>query len=191
MRLSRDDRGQTLVVVALLLTMLLGFVGLAVDVAWYELNLIRMQRAADAAALAGVVYLPGNPTAANNAALEESTQNGYTNGAGGVSVVSQPDPIKNKMLGVTIQATVQTYFARIFGSPTIRGSRKALAEFVLSVPMGSPQPYYGIANLCQRLRSEEHTSELQSPMYLVCRLLLEKKKNKYKKYNNHTNKRKY
>src|SRR5437764_7363548 len=26
------------------------------------------------------------------------------------------------------------------------------------------------------LRSEEHTSELQSPMYLVCRLLLEKKK---------------
>ena len=30
-------------------------------------------------------------------------------------------------------------------------------------------------------RSEEHTSELQSPMYLVCRLLLEKKKQKKKK----------
>src|SRR5437762_9225543 len=29
-----------------------------------------------------------------------------------------------------------------------------------------------------QVRSEEHTSELQSPMYLVCRLLLEKKKNK-------------
>src|SRR5208337_5595940 len=28
----------------------------------------------------------------------------------------------------------------------------------------------------ERTRSEEHTSELQSPMYLVCRLLLEKKK---------------
>src|SRR5437762_7490313 len=28
----------------------------------------------------------------------------------------------------------------------------------------------------ERKRSEEHTSELQSPMYLVCRLLLEKKK---------------
>src|SRR5437762_4453325 len=27
----------------------------------------------------------------------------------------------------------------------------------------------------EELRSEEHTSELQSPMYLVCRLLLEKK----------------
>src|SRR5437762_7560291 len=33
------------------------------------------------------------------------------------------------------------------------------------------------ATFCARiLRSEEHTSELQSPMYLVCRLLLEKKK---------------
>src|SRR5256885_7511239 len=29
-----------------------------------------------------------------------------------------------------------------------------------------------------QLRSEEHTSELQSPCNLVCRLLLEKKKNK-------------
>src|SRR5258708_8473086 len=28
-------------------------------------------------------------------------------------------------------------------------------------------------------RSEEHTSELQSPDHLVCRLLLEKKKNKH------------
>src|SRR6266487_6530295 len=28
----------------------------------------------------------------------------------------------------------------------------------------------------RRLRSEEHTSELQSPVHLVCRLLLEKKK---------------
>src|SRR5258708_14864270 len=29
---------------------------------------------------------------------------------------------------------------------------------------------------CDRRRSEEHTSELQSPDHLVCRLLLEKKK---------------
>src|SRR5947208_13517654 len=38
-------------------------------------------------------------------------------------------------------------------------------------------------------RSEEHTSELQSPDHLVCRLLLEKKKKKksYNKYEkNHT-----
>src|SRR3712207_7989305 len=34
----------------------------------------------------------------------------------------------------------------------------------------------------QLQRSEEHTSELQSRQYLVCRLLLEKKKTNYAKY---------
>src|SRR5436189_1538023 len=37
--------------------------------------------------------------------------------------------------------------------------------------------------------SEEHTSELQSPMYLVCRLLLEKKK-RTKKYKQSEDKKK-
>src|SRR2546422_5272634 len=35
-------------------------------------------------------------------------------------------------------------------------------------------------------RSEEHTSELQSRLHLVCRLLLEKKKKKTPSYNNET-----
>src|SRR3712207_7114994 len=35
------------------------------------------------------------------------------------------------------------------------------------------------------VRSEEHTSELQSRQYLVCRLLLEKKKNKLSNYLNY------
>src|SRR3712207_1120382 len=35
-----------------------------------------------------------------------------------------------------------------------------------------------ISNLLRAERSEEHTSELQSRQYLVCRLLLEKKKKK-------------
>src|SRR2546422_8134296 len=38
------------------------------------------------------------------------------------------------------------------------------------------------ARRCWPLRSEEHTSELQSRLHLVCRLLLEKKKNKIKKH---------
>src|SRR5947209_12076629 len=39
--------------------------------------------------------------------------------------------------------------------------------------------YLGIADVAvaANVRSEEHTSELQSRQYLVCRLLLEKKKN--------------
>src|SRR5437762_7056377 len=41
-----------------------------------------------------------------------------------------------------------------------------------------PTPFVSSLPLVRltRMRSEEHTSELQSPMYLVCRLLLEKKK---------------
>src|SRR5437762_9091028 len=46
---------------------------------------------------------------------------------------------------------------------------------------GPPAPKAGALPGCatprhELHRSEEHTSELQSPMYLVCRLLLEKKK---------------
>src|SRR3712207_7640944 len=46
----------------------------------------------------------------------------------------------------------------------------ALAFFITSV-------YVAIVVGLGRLRSEEHTSELQSRQYLVCRLLLEKKNN--------------
>src|SRR5258708_25176224 len=40
---------------------------------------------------------------------------------------------------------------------------------------------HAFLRLARRARSEEHTSELQSPDHLVCRLLLEKKKKKYAK----------
>src|SRR5437879_9434299 len=47
-----------------------------------------------------------------------------------------------------------------------------------SVRPSAPHRYARLAVLAAWAspRSEEHTSELQSPMYLVCRLLLEKKK---------------
>src|SRR2546422_2108872 len=38
-------------------------------------------------------------------------------------------------------------------------------------------PYVSISTRRYGFRSEEHTSELQSRLHLVCRLLLEKKKN--------------
>src|SRR5437764_2608153 len=41
-----------------------------------------------------------------------------------------------------------------------------------------PRDALARADAARVRRSEEHTSELQSPMYLVCRLLLEKKKKK-------------
>src|SRR3712207_8452391 len=48
----------------------------------------------------------------------------------------------------------------------------ALMEAGIRLPVTSPESAYVLR------RSEEHTSELQSRQYLVCRLLLEKKNNK-------------
>src|SRR5690554_7234766 len=41
---------------------------------------------------------------------------------------------------------------------------------------------FGFGSFTSSVRSEEHTSELQSRPHLVCRLLLEKKKKKKKKH---------
>src|SRR3712207_7960969 len=47
----------------------------------------------------------------------------------------------------------------------------------LGVPYTIPEDYHGVGSATRgKGRSEEHTSELQSRQYLVCRLLLEKKK---------------
>src|SRR5438552_6293085 len=48
------------------------------------------------------------------------------------------------------------------------------------VKHGRDVAIFGLGNMFE-VRSEEHTSELQSPDHLVCRLLLEKKKKKNKK----------
>src|SRR3989454_9298997 len=47
-----------------------------------------------------------------------------------------------------------------------------------SLPMNADDSDLVIAHTSSGARSEEHTSELQSPCNLVCRLLLEKKKKK-------------
>src|SRR5437879_7925961 len=49
------------------------------------------------------------------------------------------------------------------------------AAYTFSHLIDNASEIFGPDVHCQS-RSEEHTSELQSPMYLVCRLLLEKKK---------------
>src|SRR5437763_12005867 len=59
--------------------------------------------------------------------------------------------------------------------PTIfsDGDGRSLAALC---PMATVPTAVNSAGMPNASRSEEHTSELQSPMYLVCRLLLEKKK---------------
>src|SRR3712207_6910984 len=58
------------------------------------------------------------------------------------------------------------------------------APFYLQPPQLDQHRALKFVLMEKMLRSEEHTSELQSRQYLVCRLLLEKKKNKYTIYSN-------
>src|SRR5690348_17609594 len=69
-------------------------------------------------------------------------------------------------------------YTTLFRSPrafTNSWSNSVAALTVKSRASPSPKPPSTSA------RSEEHTSELQSPVHLVCRLLLEKKKKKTRK----------
>src|SRR5256885_7304707 len=62
------------------------------------------------------------------------------------------------------------------------GSRRGRSASPCRSPQGSPRgstPPPGCGVEPRGERSEEHTSELQSPCNLVCRLLLETKKNLY------------
>src|SRR2546425_5112113 len=70
-------------------------------------------------------------------------------------------------------------YTTLFRSPTRSGSEMRNAadpprNTAAPSAMRSPAPTTASST---RVRSEEHTSELQSLAYLVCRLLLEKKKN--------------
>src|SRR5437879_10967973 len=61
------------------------------------------------------------------------------------------------------------------GETTLPPCCPVRAENIMeSKPQTMPQDS-GVKPVRLNWRSEEHTSELQSPMYLVCRLLLEKK----------------
>ena len=70
---SFKQRGQVLVLYALLIPFLLMFVGVVLDLGWYYLNVSRLQNAADAAALAGAQIIINDevnfPTVTNEAVL--------------------------------------------------------------------------------------------------------------------------
>src|SRR5256885_13241443 len=58
----------------------------------------------------------------------------------------------------------------------IRRTVQVLSRRTKNNPVLIGEPGVGKTAIVEGLRSEEHTSELQSPCNLVCRLLLEKKK---------------
>src|SRR5258708_26996197 len=72
-------------------------------------------------------------------------------------------------------ATTEIYTLSLHDAlPILRTVRRVPAGFFLS--SNRSKNSIGATNSSSLKRSEEHTSELQSPDHLVCRLLLEKKK---------------
>ena len=78
LRELQDDRGQALVLFVMMAVVMVGSAAAVTDVSWLWTNQQRMQRAADAASLAGAVYLPGD-TGSLAATLEilKPTATGY------------------------------------------------------------------------------------------------------------------
>ena len=72
-----SERGTILPLMALLLVVLLGAAGFAVDFGWVYWNSIEIQHGADAAALAGVVYTAEDPDKAKQEGRAIAATNGY------------------------------------------------------------------------------------------------------------------
>jgi hypothetical protein len=136
--------GQIIAIFALALTALIGLVGIAIDITFAWREELRIQRAADAASLAGVVYLPGNVSGGQNAAGAEATKNGYTSGVANTTVSASQGATNPRQMDVAITTRVPTFFMRTFGVSYFTVSRSSKAVYILPVPMGSPDNFYGV-----------------------------------------------
>ena len=159
------SRGQVIVIFAASIFLFVALCAVVTDMAWYWVNTLKVQRAADAAALAGAVYLPGDRVTAYAEAQALAVQNGYTNNAGGVVVTPVQDPDDARQLDVTIQAGVPTFFARIVGISSWGVARTAKGLYVLPVPMGSPLAYYGVGDFYTNQTSTQSFQSISVPPF--------------------------
>lgn len=135
------ERGAALIWTALAMTAILGAAAFAVDLGWIYLNATRLQAAADSAALAGVVNLPGYPGEAENDAVTAATNNGFAPGAGGATLTDAI--LSDNEYQVTLEADVPTFFLSVLGFDSMPTSRTAVAEYVKPVKLGSPENQFG------------------------------------------------
>jgi Flp pilus assembly protein TadG len=137
------EAGYVAILVAILVpTVFLGLAATAVDTARWYLEMERVQEAADAAALAGVPFLPQDLSSARTRAFEVAKRNGYDSSASGVSVtVAKAE--RESQLKVTISARVGNQFGQLFGADSTVVTRSAVADFTGPAPMGSPCNVFG------------------------------------------------
>lgn len=157
-----QPRGQVLIIFAFLLTILLGMAAFVVDLAWIWSNQLQVQRAADAGALAGVVHLPADPNGGITAARAEAKKNGYENNVN-AEIVANPDPSFNRRMIVTVSAPVETFFMGLFGFHEVTVTRTSRAEYILPVPMGSPQNYLGVGRLVKSIQGATVADSWETP----------------------------
>ena len=95
------ESGFVMVFVALMLTVMLVFAAFTIDFgSWYTRS-AELKRAADAAALAGVVWMP-ELDQAQQYALATAAKNGFVNGVNNIQVTVSDIPNNNRQLKVTI-----------------------------------------------------------------------------------------
>jgi hypothetical protein len=134
MKRNREN-GQALVLVALSLLVLVGIVGLSIDMGYLRYAKRRLQTAADSAAIAGASELKdGNY---KTAAVNDAKVNGFEDGVDGVTVTSfnppNDPPFKGKpnateYVEVRVQQDAPTFFMRIFGVKSAALNATAVAQ---------------------------------------------------------------
>jgi hypothetical protein len=127
--------------VALLTPVLLMFCAFAVDVARWYVEAERVQKVADAASNAGVIYMPQDFAQAQTTAKQVAARNGYPDG-GNVQITVAPGP-RASQLQVTVSSSVSNAFAAIFGISRTTVTRTAVSDYAGPVPMGSPCNLFG------------------------------------------------
>jgi hypothetical protein len=136
----KDDRGAALIWIAGTLVILLSMAAFATDLGWILLWNARLQAAADAAALAGVVNLPGFPADARADAELASSANKFP--IGGLTTMDDQVIAENEYK-VTLHSSVDTFFLRLIGLDTFNLTRSAHAQYVKPVRLGSPESQFG------------------------------------------------
>lgn len=143
---AEGDGGYALALSALVLIPLLLIAGLAVDLGSWHASGTRIQRAADAAALAGVTFLPKGEAVATERARDVAASNGFVHGANGITVdVAQ---VSAEQLRVTIRdGSVARYLTGIMSNDPVEIERSSTAEYIMPVPLGSPRNFLGTHRL--------------------------------------------
>ncbi|TAK65353.1 MAG: hypothetical protein EPO22_05015, partial [Dehalococcoidia bacterium] len=121
-RVHRAQRGQVLVMAALVAAIVLGMAGLAIDVGFAMRERGKAANAADAAAMAGadVLLNGGERDVAISTALAYAQKNGYSSGQTTVHTppTSGPHAGDDKYVEVSISSTRPTFFMRVLHIPT-------------------------------------------------------------------------